>query len=274
MISIVTTYHNRLEQFLATLSSIAHFNTYNDVEVICVDDRSEQDQFIHSLGDTYSFLKVLRIEKRDSFNPCIPYNIGFAHASGDKIIIQNAECMHCGDILSVVREQLTDDNYLSFGCYSCDQIISKKYVQLGYNENFDIIKRSILGGVQRSLTHLQNCWYNHSVYNPSNLHFTTAITRDNLDKLCGFDEQYALGLDYDDNDLLLRVKRLGLKVVSVDDPFTAHLWHPSSYKSYVISGEEFNAVELRAVNHKLFCKAVTSSHVESTRHEYYHGSRN
>ena len=76
----------------------------------------------------------------------------------------------------------------------------------------------------------QNGWYNHSKHNPCALHFCTAITKKDLEKLGGFDERYAGGIGYDDLDFINRV-RGRLKVKMIDSPFAVHQAHtPTDYK--------------------------------------------
>lgn len=57
-------------------------------------------------------------EKKDRINPCIPYNIGFELCKGDIIIIQNAECFHVGNILQYLIDNLNENDYITFSCFS------------------------------------------------------------------------------------------------------------------------------------------------------------
>ena len=76
----------------------------------------------------------------------------------------------------------------------------------------------------------QNGWYNHSIYNPNAFHFTSAITMKDLEELGGFDERYADGIGYDDMDLIARIRRKGMSVEIVDDPYVIHQAHtPTDY---------------------------------------------
>ena len=103
MISIVTAYFNRKKLFTKTLESFEKSNCKN-FEVIAVDDGSHEEERLEDLMVKFPFLKVIRLEKKDRWyvNPCIPFNIGFKNAIGDKIIIQNPECFHSDDIISYV----------------------------------------------------------------------------------------------------------------------------------------------------------------------------
>ena len=50
-----------------------------------------------------------------------------------------------------------------------------------------------------------------------------------MSKINGFDESYAQGHNYDDAELLQRIKNLGLPIKFVADPWVIHQYHPKSY---------------------------------------------
>lgn len=51
------------------------------------------------------------------------------------------------------------------------------------------------------------------------------MLREDLERVGGFDERYAPGLAYEDDEFLARVKRAGIKVEIIDDPFVVHQKH-------------------------------------------------
>ena len=121
MISVVMGYYNRLELLTTTLESIAK-TTVHDYEVIVVDDFSDASHSLDHLPGVFEKVKIIKMAdlmpEKIYFNPCFAYNVGFSYSIGDKIIIQNPECYHQGDIISHVNNNVTDDNYLSFHCYA------------------------------------------------------------------------------------------------------------------------------------------------------------
>lgn len=214
MVSVVATYYNRRELLINTLNSI---NTDKEFEFIVVDDASDDNNKIEDLEEKYSFLKVIRLEKehKNHINPCVPFNIGFKKAKYENIILQNAECYHVGDIIGYVLENLTQDNYLTFSCYSLSEEQTEKMKQ----ETPTLINKGATYDGESS-------WYNHIIYRPVYYHFCSAITKKNLiDNLGGFDEKYKDGIGYDDNELLSRIDRLGLNKKMIDYPFVYHQWH-------------------------------------------------
>ena len=60
MISIVTAYYNRKQLFINTLKSIKAQNSTYLLEVIAVDDGSEETERLEDLVSEFPFLKVIR----------------------------------------------------------------------------------------------------------------------------------------------------------------------------------------------------------------------
>lgn len=215
MISIVITYHNRREQFLRTLKSIKYFG---DPEIIVVDDASDQEHRLEDIGG----ITLIRIAKEDKkwTNTCVPYNMGLAKAKGDVIIIQNAECMHTGDILSYCKN-LKRGVMFSFAAYSLDWDLPYTPEATDVRE----VRKMVLREPPR--THNgHHGWYNHTVHRPVGYHFCNAMLRVDLERVGGFDERYAPGLAYEDDEFLTRTKRAGINVQIIDDPFVVHQKHP------------------------------------------------
>lgn len=229
MISIVTAYYNRKKLFERTLRSIAAQKFDGGLEVIAVDDGSDEEERLEDLTKHFPFLKVIRLEKKDKWyhNSCIPFNIGFRAAKGDKVIIQNPECLHFGNILNYTETHLKENNYLSFACFSLDKESTEDLDHLleRPSEIVEIIKKNDHIVVNDG----DAGWYNHSVHRPEAYHFCTAISRKALNKLKGFDERFALGIAYDDNEFVERVRKL-LKIDFIDNEVILHQNHysPSS----------------------------------------------
>jgi GT2 family glycosyltransferase len=241
MISICLTYKDRYNQFLQTLKSITH-SAVTDYEIIAVDDGSEEDQRIEKLQEEYKQLKVIRInpEERHWCNPVIPYNMAFRESKGDKIIIQNAECAHIGDILAFTEANSQDGAYLNFGCLSYPENLTKKLDEDDYFESDPGNQINIIAsGIHLSATAAgQLAWYNHSKFNPRALHFCSAITRSDLNKIKGFDERFKDGHNFDDNEFAWRISNSGIKIILFDNPFVVHQWHYDA--NFVLNDPEHN----------------------------------
>lgn len=226
MISIVTAYYNRKQLFINTLQSIKQQDSTYLLEVIAVDDGSDENERLEDLISQFPFLKVIRLEKKNKWyhNSCIPFNIGFNAAKGEKIIIQNPECFHYGNILNFTENNLLQNTYISFGCFSLDktstnninEIFAEKKIGEVIQKNNDFAKNDGDAG-----------WYNHSIYRPRAYHFCTAITKKDLQSLGGFDELFALGNAYDDDEFLSRIKKKNLEIHFIDNELVLHQNHYS-----------------------------------------------
>ncbi|WP_343680205.1 glycosyltransferase family 2 protein [Chryseobacterium arthrosphaerae] len=226
-ISIVTAYYNRKKLFENTLSSIVSQSPdpSMELEVIAVDDGSDEEERLEDLTEQYPFLKVIRLEKADKwyFNSCIPFNIGFREAKGDIVILQNPECLHYGDVLKYTQKHINDSNYISFSCFSLGiESTDNLHTLLESPEKLQkLMADNNVGYIGDGL----DCWYNHSVINPKGYHFCAAITKKNLYDLGGFDERFARGIAFDDNEFLHRVKLKGLQIEIIDQPIVLHQNH-------------------------------------------------
>jgi len=229
-ISIVMAYYNRKDQTLKTLNG---FNLYTErkikFEVVIVDDNSDQDQQLDNEIIKYSFpIHLVRIdskEKGDRINPSVVYNKGFSVAKGKIIIIQNPECFHVGNILSHVINNLGYQDYFTYSCFSgndsntTNELLSSKNIyQLINNKEF----------LSRNTRTDPLNWYNHPTINNTNYHFCSAIYKEKLDLIKGFDERFADGYCFDDNELVLTIQnnlRLNIKPIDSQHGFVVHQYH-------------------------------------------------
>lgn len=231
--SIVMAYfNNRKEQTINTLNSIKNnYYPYYSFEVIIVDDNAEPEFKLYDIIENYPFyinyIVISKEEKGNTMNPCIAYNKGFAATTGDVIIIQNPECMHVGDIIFYLVNNLKEDDYVSFSCFSTNC----------YDINIELVNSAnkfekINNPNFLSRNHMGINWYNHPQHRPVGYHFCSAIFKNKLDIIGGFDESYAEGHSYDDNDFLLEIKyklKLNIIILNPSDVFVIHQYHSPNY---------------------------------------------
>lgn len=231
MISIVTAYFNRKKLFLRTLQRVQEqIDLFKlDVEFIVVDDGSSEDERLEDLTQEFQFLKIIRLEPVNKWyrNSCVPFNCAFEHVQGEMVIIQNPECYHFGDILKYTKENLQKNHYLSFGCFSLDKestdnnalFYNKSYIQERINHHKHVVEVDGAMG-----------WYNHSLYRARAYHFCTAIHIEDLIELGGFDERYARGIGFDDDEFIFRIKLKKMKIDFVDNVVVLHQNHYTETK--------------------------------------------
>ena len=228
-------YFNRIKQLEITLDTIQKSKVYHEVEVIIVDDASDENHIISQLFiDKYTFMiKVFRIPPhiKKWRNPAIAYNLAFEHTSSDWVIIQNPEVCHVGDICSyLLNSDLSPETYYAISVYAVKNVENNKLIK-NYlnNENpYEIIVPK-LGKEIGACAHSVGGWYSHKDYRPKAYHFCTVIHKSKLDLIGGFSPSMSNGVDYDDDEFLERVKRVcSVKFVWDRDSkcFGIHLWHP------------------------------------------------
>jgi len=195
-ITIVMTASNRSKQTYFTLKRI-HDSNYKNLQIIIVDDSDKDPIDIHWLKEqNYPFyidlIKIKR-ENKNWHNPLVNYNIGFAYIKGAKIIIQNAEVCHIGDVLSFVNENVLDNHYYVFDVKA----------SLNYETN-EIIMNSDLNTIDIYDHDIYYMWYQH-IDNNRNLHFLTCLTTETFKKIQGFSYDCTMGSWCDDDDFLLKI---------------------------------------------------------------------
>ena len=223
-ISIVMTASNRSNQTYFTLKTILN-SSFKKIHVIIVDD-SDEDPIIKEELEKYPFyIDFININKKKKnwINPVVNYNIGFEYIQGSKVVIQNAEVCHVGDVLGYMGSQMILDNY-----YICDVRASKSldkndYIYSQNLNTIDIYKNNDLFGI----------WY-QSNERLLNYHFLTGMTIDTFNKIKNFSYDYTFGISYDDDDFILKVISNKIQIKNLfhnEYNFGGiHLWHNSSIK--------------------------------------------
>ena len=247
-ISIIIGYYNRKKQLFYTLKTINN-SLYKNIEIIIVDDCTDNPEDILNENDFHNFsmdIKLISIKKEEKtwINPCICYNKGISQATGDIIILQNAEVCHIGDCISYVVNNLRVNDWLTFNCYGLNNLNDNEYIY-SQNNNKNIYEyinklwkeRSnyhIVPGGNNTFKDSVGGWLNHFLYNFVAYHYFGAIFRNDLMTKMngGFDTDYANGICFDDNDFIKRLIVNNFKFTtntfSETEPFVIHLYHEKS----------------------------------------------
>ena len=249
-------YYNRKKLLENTLYTIQD-SDFKDLEIIIVDDASCSEEKINDAIKNYNLdIKLIEINQKEKSwtNPCIPNNIGFKQASGDVIVLQNPECVYRGNILKHVNDNIKKNTYINYACYSLDKNLTEM-IRPDYTIILPKDKVALENGVIG--------WYNHSSFKKTCFNFCSAILKEDLYELGGFDERYANGIAYDDNELLTRIQKKKMNIVTVDFPFVMHQFHEQ------VADENF-VKEGMNINYSLWQKTLKSEYYDIKKHNKYY----
>ena len=255
-ISIIIGYYNRKKQLFHTIKTINN-SLYKNIEIIIVDDCSNNPDDILNNSDFENLnmdIKLITIKKEEKtwINPCVGYNKGILEATGDIIILQNAEVCHIGDALLYVVNNLKPNNWITFNCYGLNNFEDNEYIysQTNNKDIYEYInkiwrdnKYILKPGGNNAFTNNVGGWLNHFLYNFVAYHYFGAIFKSDLfNKMNGgFDLDYANGICFDDNDFIKRLIYNNIQFTtntfSDSEPFVIHLYHEKA-KSLIINRDE------------------------------------
>lgn len=222
--SIIMPYLKRARQFKNTLLSfVYHYAGRDDYEIIIGEDiKNFEDEAehkaLHILAKDFSEKYGIKIAVYDTHypgvvNPCMAYNACVKKASGKFLVITNPECLHKVNVLKGFDEEFdrNPDVYVMCSCESA---------------------RDCVYGIERfeHFTYKHEMWYQHSRHNNRILHFCSAISLENYNKIGGFDEGYQHGVSYDDDDFRETIKSRGIPIRLRDDLHVVHQHHDRTFQ--------------------------------------------
>lgn len=209
-VSIVITTFNRNPQLAATLSSIRQQKFAGEVIVVDDGDQSHGHPSAALVCNAFGAFRipVRRAASTRFRNPSYPNNVGIRAATGDIVILQNAECKHVDPkTIEKLIGLVTGDNAVFARVIATDEDGSPVMTYCGPD-------------------------------NPRPYFFCGAIRREHLIRLRGFDEDF-VGAGYDDDDLADRLAGAGVSFL-FSEILVHHQWHPPA-------GEYADALEMRAL---------------------------
>jgi hypothetical protein len=222
-ISIVMTACNRSKQTYFTLKTIQN-SSHKAIQVIIVDD-SDKDRITKEELEKFPFyidFISINTQNKNWVNPVVNYNIGFEYIQGSKVVIQNAEVCHVGDVLTYMGTQLVPNNYYICDVRACRSFASNNFIYQFNTNTIDIY----------NFRYIYCKWY-QGKSRMSNLHFLVGMTLDTFDKLKKFSYDYSFGVDADDIDFVIKIKSKNINIVNLfhDEYYFGgiHLFHTSSY---------------------------------------------
>lgn len=253
-LSIIIPYYNKRQILFNTLKSIEHFVNSYSIETIIVDDGSNVQNKIDDYPAIFPSLNIrlLVLEKPVGKwrAPVISYNTGFLNASGDVFMLNGADCMHMGDLMGYTFKNFKDGMYLSFSSYRGTDDLNNVFTKLNW-DNLD----SLISSLPKSS--VEN-WHVHSKFLVRLYPFVACISKSDIEKLSGYDERYADGVAYDDDDIVQRILNLELEIQLVDNPFCLHQKHPYTQYYSQVNRDLYNYLQkhepnrIRALYNKIY----------------------
>lgn len=232
-VSIVTVLYGKARQLEAVLESYFRQTYAGELEIIFVDDKSSDDPIglVEDLFDraqkSGSFerlptFKVVRNER--NVGNCVSRNVGISHASGDLIVVIDADCMLCREFVERHAEAH------SYG--DCEIVIGPQNIETLYREPLEYLAE-LEGNAQLVFSQARP----QDAVNP--LSFLNCITRNfsvRRDFIQGdlFDPQFsysadpASGFGWEDVEMGYRLYRRGARIKHVGDAFSVHVSHAAS----------------------------------------------
>lgn len=226
-LSIVMTASDRSEQTYYTLDTIAA-SAYKNLQIIIVDDSASDPILYEKLIKYPLYITFIEINRQAKcwLNPLVNYNIGFKYIKGDKIIIQNAEVCHIGDIISDMLNRLQDNTYIVYDVRHVNGFSGNKLLYSSANDYNTVMGLNIYA-----------MWYQARHFK-RNLHFLVGLNLETFKRInCEFSYDCTYGFGYDDDDFLLKIVAAGINILTVhhdegNHVFGIHQYHVSSPSSW------------------------------------------
>jgi glycosyltransferase involved in cell wall biosynthesis len=219
-VSIVFPYYNRMDLLVNTLRSFEEIYLENCLEIVIVDDGSDEKLDVKTLGTNLDINVINLPKNKKDINPCYPYNVGVRNSTGDVIVLSSPETMHTTNMFEISNNfEGIEDSYLLFSVFCLtDKTIDIRNVDTSlFLEN--------VGSEGYSYANKYGSWYLHSKYRNSGLNFLSAISREKYYELSGFDERYRYGTGFDDTEFRDRVYRMFDNIIYFDNANAIHQDH-------------------------------------------------
>jgi glycosyltransferase involved in cell wall biosynthesis len=200
-VTVVVTTINRATQLRKTFESFVRLN-FNDYEVVVIDDGTDTETPA-LCAELWPFpLRYFRLDRLRSpeyHNQSVVANYGVRQAYGEIVILQCAECLHVGNVLSDLTNRVTPNNVV---LCRADHLNQDGTVNAEKTDYMNIVRERMA------------------------LFFCGAIYKSWFCKLRGFDERYERFYGADDIDFSDRLRFSGLEFEYLTDSFVQHQWHP------------------------------------------------
>jgi GT2 family glycosyltransferase len=212
LVSVVVVTYNKLDFNRLCLQSIYDKTTYPNVEVVVVDNGSSDGtrEYLKEVQALHANCKLVFNDSNDGYGPA--NNRGVAVASGLYLVLLNNDTVVTRPWLSRLIRPLRDPRIGLVGPVSSwpgnESGIETSYPTLFAMEAF----------AREYTAAREGKWYDAGRV----IFFCVAMRRAVWDEVGPIDEQYALGVSFEDDDYNERVKQKGYRNIYVEDAFVHH----------------------------------------------------
>ncbi len=227
---ILTTYERplHLERSLASLAQQRGVD--GRYEVVVVDDGSKDQthDVVHAFARSANFPVQLTTHEHQGFRVSLCRNDGIRASAGAYCLISDSDCLFPPNHLEQHLRARKPGVVRAGNCFRLDQAATERLTvddvkngiyrrQISFGERFRMWRRWV-SDVRYQIWH-----YPHR---PKLFGFNIAVSREDLDAVNGFDEEF-VGWGCEDDDFAARLRMAGRQIRSVVGYTQAyHLWHP------------------------------------------------
>jgi glycosyltransferase involved in cell wall biosynthesis len=231
-VSIVTILYNKARELPAVLASYARQSYPGEIELVCVDDCSRDDsvQIAQAFAGRQAVderkLDLRLVQNEVNSGNCFSRNRGIANATGDLLIVVDADCMLNRDF---IRRHVDAH---AFG--DCEIVIGPHNIETGEDEPQAVLRRfeadpllavdcaDLQDRVQRSS--FLNCITRNFSIKRSALPEGEPL----FDPAFTYSEDPASGFGWEDVEMGYRLYKAGARIKFVDEAFSIHISAPAA----------------------------------------------